>query len=75
MTGESDGFKPSDYININGLLAGVVRSGAATLHELKTVYSLEDARWLEECFYIPKLNEMRWQERQKRHAEAKRMIK
>lgn len=75
MSGSSDGFKPLDYLNINGLLAGVVHKGAATLHELKTIYSLEDAKWMEECFYIPDLNTNRYHERQARNAETKQRIR
>ena len=53
----ASGYQPTRYINIDGLLAGVVSRGACTLHELKTIYSLEDVKWMEEAYYIPEYNE------------------
>ena len=66
-----DGRKPTPYPNIDGLLAGVVSRGACTLHELKTVYSLEDVKWMEEAYYIPEYDRYMARERQKRKASLR----
>lgn len=69
MTGEKGrGRKPTPYPNIDGLLAGVVNRGACTLHELKTIYSLEDVKWMEEAYYMPEYN--RYQEQMHQHSKA-----
>ena len=52
-------------------LAGVVSRGACTLHELKTVYSLEDVKWMEEAYYIPEYDRYMARERQKRKASLR----
>lgn len=39
------------------MVALIVSRGAATLHELRTIYSLEDAYLIWESVYIPLLNE------------------
>jgi len=60
---------------VDGLLAGVVHRGKASLWDLKNRYSLEDVKWLEEADYIPELNEYRHRERQRRHNELKGMAR
>lgn len=45
------------YQNINGLVGTLVANRIATLHELKTVYTLEDALDMYEAYIIPKYNE------------------
>lgn len=39
------------------MLGTIISEGKATLNELKTIYSLEDAFLLFECIIVPKLNE------------------
>lgn len=63
------------YVNVNPHLAGVVYRGRCTLYELKTVYSLEDVYWMEEVDYIPELNQRRYNERQARIAEMRKMLR
>ena len=46
-----------EYQNINGLIGTLVANKIATLYELKTVYSLEDAMDMYEAYIIPKFNE------------------
>lgn len=46
-----------EYQNISGLVGVLVGNRIATLHELKTIYSLEDAMDMYEAFIIPKFNE------------------
>ena len=67
-----NGHKPTPYPNIDGLLAGVVSRGACTLHELKTIYSLEDVKWMEEAYYMPEYNEYMARERSRRKADIRR---
>lgn len=69
------GRKPTPYLNINGLLAGVVAKGACTLHELKTVYSLEDVKWMEEAYYIPEYNAAMNQQAARRKASMRRGVR
>lgn len=35
----------------------LIHNGLATLHELKTVYTVEDAMYMYEAYIIPKYNE------------------
>ena len=42
---------------MDSLIGQLVASGAATLNELKTVYSLEDAFLMWEAVIVPKYNE------------------
>lgn len=60
MAQVDDGGVSKDYQNINGLVGTLVANRIATLHELKTVYSLEDAMDMYEAYIIPKFNE--WKE-------------
>lgn len=45
------------FRNINGFIGQIIASGQATLNELKTVYSLEDAMDIFEAVAITKYNE------------------
>ncbi|POP42323.1 hypothetical protein CHU32_03555 [Superficieibacter electus] len=46
-----------DYQNVDGFIGAIVAEGRATLHELRTVYSLEDAFLMWETIAIPRYNE------------------
>lgn len=46
-----------DYQNIDGLIGTLVANRIATLNELKTIYSLEEAMDMYEAYIIPKYNE------------------
>ncbi len=46
-----------DFQNIEGLFGAIVASGKATLHELKTIYSLEDAWLMWEVIAVTRYNE------------------
>ncbi|MBJ9336140.1 hypothetical protein L2109_07085 [Citrobacter portucalensis] len=46
-----------DYQNVDGFIGAIVAEGRATLYELKTVYSLEDAFTLWETNAVPRYNE------------------
>lgn len=46
-----------DYQNIDGLIGALVSNRMATLAELKTIYTLEDAMDMYEAFIIPRYNE------------------
>jgi hypothetical protein len=46
-----------EYKNIDGFIGSIIASGKATLKELQTVYSLEDAMLIWESEIIPKYNE------------------
>lgn len=52
---DSPGAK--DYQNIDGLIGTLIANHMATLNELKTIYSLEDAMDMYEAYIIPKYNE------------------
>lgn len=55
MQVEDSGGK--DYQNIGGLIGTLVAARIATLNELRTIYSLEDAMDMYEAYIIPKFNE------------------
>jgi len=57
-----------EYQNINGLIGTLVAHRLASLRELKTVYSLEDAMDMYEAHIIPRYNE--W--KQLKRAESKK---
>ena len=46
-----------DYQNIEGLIGTLVANRIATLYELKSIYSLEDAMDMYEALIIPRYNE------------------
>lgn len=52
--GESNG---QSYVNVDDLIGTIIASGRATLNELRTIYSLEDALQIWEAIIIPKYNE------------------
>lgn len=54
---EDDGYQAKEYQNINGLVGCLVANGLATLNELRTIYSLEDAMDMYEAYIIPRFNE------------------
>lgn len=54
-----DGIAPKEYQNINGLIGVLIANRVATLQELRTIYSLEDAMNMYEAIIIPKFNEWR----------------
>ena len=52
-----DSGNGKDYQNIGGLIGTLVAARMATLNELKTIYSLEDAMDMYEAYIIPRFNE------------------
>lgn len=69
----NDGWKtpPREYVNINGLMGTLISTRMATLHELQTVYCLEDAFDMYEAYIVPKYNEWREIESQKHQGRRK----
>lgn len=64
---ESDtSVRRKGYQNIHPVIGLLIANGIATLHELKTIYSMEDAMDMYEAFVIPKFNEWRELESAKR---------
>lgn len=57
--------KTKDYPNIPALFGVLISQKVATLHELKTVYSYEDAIYMYEAIMVPKYNEWLSAERAK----------
>ena len=46
-----------DYKNLDGFIGAIVAEARATLNELKTIYSLEDAFLLFETIAVTRYNE------------------
>ena len=46
-----------DYTNVKGFIAAIITERFATLNELKTIYSLEDAYDLWEVIMVNRYNE------------------
>lgn len=46
-----------DFQNIDGFIGAIVADGKATLHELKTIYTLEDAFLMWEVIAVTRYNE------------------
>lgn len=46
-----------DFKNVDSLIGAIIAEGKATLHELKTIYSLEDAFDLFEIIAVTRYNE------------------
>lgn len=67
---EESAVVPKSYPNIPPILGVVVSNKVATLHELKTVYSLEDVYWMYEAIMLPKYNE--WREYKAREPRNKK---
>lgn len=57
--------KTKEYPNIPALFGVLISQKIATLHELKTVYSYEDAIYMYEAVMVPKYNEWLTLERAK----------
>ena len=59
----SDGIRETGHTerfrNLDDLIGTIISSGKATLNELRTVYSLEDAFLIWEADIVPKYNEYR----------------
>ena len=56
-----------DFKNVDGFIGSIVASGQATLLELKTVYSLEDAFDMWEIVATTRFNEWLAMEHAKKH--------
>ena len=59
------------YRNIDTLIGVLISTGKATLHELKTVYTLQDAYQLYEIAVIDYYNEQQAMERARERAKRK----
>ncbi len=46
-----------DFQNIDGLFGAIIAEGKATYHELRTVYTLEDALLIYEVIAVTRVNE------------------
>jgi hypothetical protein len=46
-----------DYKNTDGFISAIIADGKATLHELRTIYTLEDALDMWEIIAITRYNE------------------
>jgi hypothetical protein len=46
-----------DYKNVDGLIGSIIADGKATLNELRTVYTLEDAFNMWEIIAVNRYNE------------------
>lgn len=47
------------YPNVPALFGILISNRLCTLHELRTVYTFEDAMYMYEAFMVPKYNEWR----------------
>ena len=52
-----EGAGSREFQNVDSLIGQIIGSGKATLHELRTIYTLEDAFIMWESVIIPKYNE------------------
>lgn len=59
-----------EYQNIHPVIGVLVANRIATLNELRTIYSMEDAMDMYEAFIIPKYNE--WREIQAAQNKARK---
>lgn len=50
-------YPTKEYVNIGGLIGALIANRVATLYELQTLYSLEDAMDMYEAIAVPKYNE------------------
>lgn len=57
LRGYSSESPSVDYQNIDGLCGAIIADGKATLHELRTVYTLEDAFDMFEVIAVTRYNE------------------
>lgn len=67
-----DSCPTESYRNIDGLIGTIISSGKATLYELKTVYTLEDAMQLYECIAVENRNMDLRREYEQAKAKSKR---
>ena len=56
---DESAVEPRQYPNIPALFGFLISQKVATLNELRTVYSFEDAMYMYEAVMIPKYNEWR----------------
>lgn len=61
---------PKEYPNVPPLLAFLVSQKVCTLNELRSVYSFEDALWMYEAVMVPKYNE--WKELEANKKDGRR---
>jgi len=54
-------FTGIDCPNVNGMIAAIIDEKKATLHELRTIYSLEDAYQIWEVIAVRRYNEYKAQ--------------
>lgn len=57
---------PKEYPNVPVLFGLLISQRICTLHELRTIYTLEDAMYMYEAIMVPKYNEWREIEANKR---------
>ena len=63
IAGQASGKHWQEYPNVRNIIAVIVSRRLASLHELQTVYSYEDAMDLYEVAYINGMNEEKaWQQ-------------
>lgn len=55
------------YKNVDPFIAGIVHSGRASLHELRTIYDLRDAYDMWEFDYVPAFNDYLRAKREQEH--------
>lgn len=67
---KSGSCAPKEYQNIPSLFGVIISNRLATLNELRTIYSLEDALNIYEAFIIPKYNE--WREMEMAKSKARK---
>jgi hypothetical protein len=60
-----------DYKNVDGFVAAIIADGKATLNELRTIYTLEDAFLMWEVIAISRYNEYLAVEHAKRQSKVK----
>ena len=59
-----------NYRNVDGLIGSIIAEGKATLNELRTIYTLEDAFLLWETIAIPRYNQWLANEQVKRRGKS-----
>jgi hypothetical protein len=60
-----------DFQNIDGFIGAVIAEGKATLHELRTIYTLEDALDMWEIIAVTRYNEQLAMEHAEKEARKK----
>lgn len=69
---EECSVKPKPYPNVRPLFGMLISRRICTLHELRTIYSLEDAMYMYEALMVPEFNKWREMKAQESKAKAKR---